>query len=76
MKIQITQSDIDGAGTDNFNCPIARAIKRTFNSSVGYAVLCHCSVNDTIYTLDKAGIEFIRRLCDGKKLVPTEIEII
>jgi hypothetical protein len=75
MKIQITEQDITGAGTDIYNCPLARALQRIFETEDATVSLGFCEIDGKTYGLGPAGVNFVRRLCFRQELGPCEIDI-
>ena len=75
MIIQIIQQDIDWAGTNIWNCPVARALNRIFNRQDCTVTLTLCNIGDKRYYLNKKGVMFVIDVCRHEKLDPIEIEI-
>ena len=74
MLVHVTIDDILGAGPRSFNCPVQRALNRTFNTddySVGWRII---GKNNKIYMMPEPLAEVVHSYTLGYGMEPFSFE--
>lgn len=76
MIIRVTKEDIiNGESGSCDNCPIARAIIRTFNIDDVAVDATYIDIEDRVYRTPVVAAEFIYNFDDGKTVEPFDFEL-